>query len=409
VIRSSSGKATEEIAEEIVRLRTLLPRLGVPIDRLAMDGDNVFVHFLGPNWEVMRSPASWDMLGDVTSQTAILEAMFQFGAVDSDPNHWLKSFRYDKLKPGEFHLLGPIGEGFSFNSQTFVYLGFSKASLLTDSASKMDDRIAARFVRTEHLRLIREHYDQVIEGIRGELHGEEAVPTLGSDLAIDFEALAALQRYRREYASVYWAMLPGVCLHLVTNCPLRPEDRLTVALYGLAAILLPYWERSGLTAGRPLEKRNNRRPGGLNLWAHSEEAVKKYVPTVFDIAVSLATTTQELRPSAFGSMGLEHYFGILRRLAYFDQRADVLADRAEMSLLKLWLRSKLRVPTRLDVGAHRLAESGVTFEPLPAHAVREPLLAVFARVKTAMHRARRGWSASPRSDNGRTMHRHSSS
>jgi hypothetical protein len=63
-----------------------------------------------------------------------------------------------------------------------------------------------------------------------------------------------------------------------------------------------------------------------------------------------------------------------------------LADRAEMSLLKLWLRSKLRVPTRLDVGAHRLAKSGVTFEPLPAHVVREPLLAVFARVKTAMHR-----------------------
>jgi hypothetical protein len=48
---------------------------------------------------------------------------------------------------------------------------------------------------------------------------------------------------------------------------------------------------------------------------------------------------QELRPSAFGGVGLEHYFGILRPLAYFDQRAVVLADRAEVSLQKLWLRS----------------------------------------------------------------------
>jgi hypothetical protein len=57
LIRSASGKATEEIAEEIVRLHTLSPQLGIAVGRLAMDGDSVFVRFLRQIWETMRSQA----------------------------------------------------------------------------------------------------------------------------------------------------------------------------------------------------------------------------------------------------------------------------------------------------------------------------------------------------------------
>jgi hypothetical protein len=64
-----------------------------------------------------------------------------WGAAGSDPNDWLKGNRHDKLKGGEFDILGPVGKGLSFSSQrlTFVCLGLSKGRLLLDCASKMHD------------------------------------------------------------------------------------------------------------------------------------------------------------------------------------------------------------------------------------------------------------------------------
>ena len=42
-------------------------------------------------------------------------------------------------------------------------------------------------------------------------------------------------------------MVPAVCLHLVTDGVLAPEDRLNIALQGVLVMLLPCWEREGLS------------------------------------------------------------------------------------------------------------------------------------------------------------------
>jgi hypothetical protein len=74
-------------------------------------------------------------------------------------------------------------------------------------------------------------------------------------------------------------------------------------------------------------------------------------------------------------VGLEHYFAMFRRLGYFDQWDNVMADRAEMSLLKpawmLVLTDWLRAGLRSNL-----------FPRTPF----ENQLAVSARVKTAVQR-----------------------
>jgi hypothetical protein len=96
---------------------------------------------------------------------------------------------------------------------------------------------------------------------------------------------------------------------MVTSCVFEPEQRLTVGLYGLAAILLPIWERVGVSAaegdGIPLKRRIPRSALGMQIWADSEEAVRKHVSTMFVLAHSMATASDYLRSSAFGTMGLE--------------------------------------------------------------------------------------------------------
>jgi hypothetical protein len=114
-------------------------------------------------------------------------------------------------------------------------------------------------VRTEHLRWGRRGHDQVKEGIRGELQGEETGLSPGSDVAIDFEALAGLERFRREYASAYWAMLQGVCSHLVTNVRAAaggPAHRGTVDLAAISGHF-----RSRLGSPQPVSWRSARRGG----------------------------------------------------------------------------------------------------------------------------------------------------
>jgi hypothetical protein len=320
-------------------------------------------------------------------QFVILKALSEYQIAVTDPSHWIKVFRYDKLKPkGVFYMVGPTQAEFCFTGEICQRLGFSQGSPLNDSASKMDYSIAARFVRVKNLQRIRDAYD-VVAAIGRALdgYGQGVVP--GGD--VDHGELDALQSLLRQYASLYWAMMPVVCLHMVTSCVFEPEQRLTVGLYGLASILLPFWEREGLSPaegdGIPLERRNPRSPSGMHIWAHSEEAVKKYAPTMFDLTYSMATAS-DYRSSAFEAMGLDHFFSFLLRLAGFDQRADVLAERAEMSLLKLLLRSSLGLPASADASTHRPAETSIGLEPLGADVVLPPLGLAFAQVKTAMTR-----------------------
>ena len=390
LIRAPSGKANDGIADEIRRLYAFFRQKGVRLERVAMDGDNVFVRFLDPVWSTMRRAENWYMHLDISNQVIILNALREHLRAVRDPSHWIKAFRCDKLKPGRFYLIGPVQAGYWFDSRVFPELGFSRGDLLNDSASKMDYGLAARFVRYKHLKRIRKLYDGVVASIKGEMACVTAGILPGSVVVPDPQTLKNLHSLLRRYASAYCAMVPAVCLHLVTCTALAPQDRLTVGLYGLAAMLLIYWERERLSerAGDiiPLQKRNPRSEMGMHVWAHREESVKKYVPTMFELALAFATTTVPIRASAFGSMGVEHYFGFLRRMALYDQRADVLADPAELSLLKLWLRAKLQVPARVGATTHREGDSGVVFEPMEPGAMLPPLALSFAQVKQAMGR-----------------------
>ena len=390
LIRAASGKANDGIAEEIHRLYRFFRAKGIPLERMAMDGDNVFVRMLDPIWSVMRRAKNWHLHLDISNQNILLSALHEYGRALSDPSHWIKAFRCDKLKPGRFYLIGPVQAGYWFDSTIFPELGFARGDLLNDSASKMDYGLAARFVRYKHLKRIRKLYDGVVASIRGEMACVTAGILPGSVVEPDSRRLDTLRSLLGRYASAYWALVPAVCLHLVTCTALAPEDRLTVSLYGLATMLLIYWDRERLSPLEgdiiPLQKRNPRSEMGMHIWAHREECVKKCVPTVFDLALSIATTTVPIRASAYGSMGIEHYFGFLRRMALYDQRADVLADRAELSLLKLWLRAKLQVPARVDDSKHREGDSGVVFEPMGPGALLPPLSLSFAQVKQAMGR-----------------------
>jgi hypothetical protein len=391
LIRSSSGKANQDIAAEIDRLWTVLHERGVPLGRMAMDGDNVFVQFLGLPWSALRPPENWIFHLDIRHQVTISQLLMDHRTAITDPSHWVKAFRYDKLKPGHFYVLGPVQAGFGFDSDIFRDMGFSRGSLLNDSASKMDYGLAARFVRVEHLMRLREAHGNIQEAIDVELEGADIGVIPGSGVTFDYVELDRLHAQRRRVASAYWALLPVTCLHLVTTSSrLTADDRLTIALYGLAAMLLPYWERVGLSELEgnviPFQKRSPRSAMGGHIWAHSEEAVKKFVTTMFHIAQSIATAHVPIRASAFGSMGEEHFFAMLRRLAGHDQRADVLADRAELAFLKLYLRSQLKLPKGLDAGTHRPGERSVVFEPLVEGVEQPPLSLTFSRVKTAMAR-----------------------
>jgi hypothetical protein len=111
----------------------------------------------------------------------------------------------------------------------------------------------------------------------------------------------------------WWCTKP-----LETARVFEPERRLTVGLYGLAAILRPFSDRAGLSAaegeGIPLEGYNAR--SVLRMHAHPfgplgeghEGACPDYVRSRPSIAIASAY----LRSSAFGTMGLDHL------LAYCD-------------------------------------------------------------------------------------------
>jgi hypothetical protein len=173
LIRSPSGKANQGIADESWRLWTILRAHGIPLRRLALDGDSFFVGLLNNTWPVMRRPQSWCLSLDISRQLIILKALSEYEIAITDGSYRIKVFRYDKLKPTEvFHLVGPIQADFCFTSEIFRHPGFSPGALLNDSASKMGYSIAARFVRVENLQRIRDAYDNVVAAIRPVLDGD---------------------------------------------------------------------------------------------------------------------------------------------------------------------------------------------------------------------------------------------
>jgi hypothetical protein len=213
---------------------TILRGHGVPIRRMAMDGDKVSVAFLNSVWRVLGIPQGWCLSLDISRQFVILKARSEYQIAITDPSHWIKVFRYDKLKPkGVFYLVGPTQAEFCFTGEIFQRPG----SLLNGSASKMDYSIAARFVRVRNLQRIRDAYDNVVAAIGPALDvdGQGVVP--GGD--VDHGELDALQSLLRQYAGLYRAMMPVVCLQIVTSCVFEPEQRLTVGLYDLPSIVLP--------------------------------------------------------------------------------------------------------------------------------------------------------------------------
>jgi hypothetical protein len=108
-------------------LWTILRAHGIPLLRLAMHGDSVFVGFLNNIRPVTRRPQSWCQSRDISRQLIILKALSECEIAITDPSHWIRVFRYDKLKPtGVFHLVGPIQAGFCFASETLRRLGFSR-------------------------------------------------------------------------------------------------------------------------------------------------------------------------------------------------------------------------------------------------------------------------------------------
>jgi hypothetical protein len=84
-----------------------------------MDGDNVFVQFLARIWSVRRLPQNW--------QALVRQALVERSTAITDPSHWIKVFRYDKLKPGCLHLVGPIQAAFASTARSFGTWVFREA------------------------------------------------------------------------------------------------------------------------------------------------------------------------------------------------------------------------------------------------------------------------------------------
>jgi hypothetical protein len=57
----------------------------------------------------------------------------------------------------------------------------------------------------------------------------------------------------RKSAAWLFVRMCGLCARSA-SCVFEPEQRLTVGLYGLAAILMPFWERGALSYDTPIRE-----------------------------------------------------------------------------------------------------------------------------------------------------------
>jgi hypothetical protein len=197
-------------------------------------------------------------------------------------------------------------------------VGFSRASVRDEAATKMDDGLAARFFSySSHEKVFTAvdvagtAFAEACLGRRQSLEAEDGAGLPPIQLGADGTSeppppggmsLEQAADVLETVLSAYWFHVLGVCVHLVISGGLASEERLRAAEYGLAVAVATTWHRSHVLADL---RASETRRGGV-AWAATTETQQKYSVTLFahvvDLSPHSACSRQCFRHNACGAL-----------------------------------------------------------------------------------------------------------
>jgi hypothetical protein len=173
----------------------------------------------------------------------------------SDLPHILKVMRYRALLLGTLASFASPEGVLTFTNEVWRAMGFSRASVRDEAATKMDDGLAARFFSySSHEKVftaldaagtaladacLRRRQSLEADGgadpppIQLDADGTTAPPPSG---VVSLEQAADVLE---TVLSAYWFHVLGACVHLGISGELASEERLRAAEYGLASVSCP--------------------------------------------------------------------------------------------------------------------------------------------------------------------------